>query len=206
MLTSCPLLQTPARCPSSFANKSFKSHVRAVKSPRRLLVKPAAAQDKGASQPRLKLCLSRSCSGILGVQAFDCSTDRGPFDEGAAQVKKLLTRDKRELMGVEQIGQRARTEFDEEDNKPSTSGSDNGTASKENTRLFGEGQCCVVKLLCHHVCSSNKQQTGITHRQLYLLLQAGTDQSQPVRLLGAPAKVQSELQTLLVQTVGQNHL
>lgn len=70
--------------------------------------------------------------------------DRGPFDEGAAQVKKLLTRDKRELMGVEQIGQRARTEFDEEDSKPSTSGSENGSTSKENTRLFGEG-------LSHHV-------------------------------------------------------
>ena len=65
--------------------------------------------------------------------------DRGPFNEGAAQVKKLLTRDKRELMGVEQIGQRARTEFDEEDSKPSTSGSENGSTSKENTRLFGEG-------------------------------------------------------------------
>lgn len=57
-------------------------------------------------------------------------------------MKKLLTRDKRELMGVEQIGQRARTEFDEEDSKPSTSGSDNGSSSKENTRLFGEGLSC----------------------------------------------------------------
>lgn len=42
-------------------------------------------------------------------------------------------------MGVEQIGQRARTEFDEEDSKPSTSGSENGSTGKENTRLFGEG-------------------------------------------------------------------
>ena len=73
--------------------------------------------------------------------------DRGPFDEGAAQVKKLLTRDKRELMGVEQIGQRARTEFDEDDSKPSTSGSDNGSTSKENTRLFGEGVCYPCTLL-----------------------------------------------------------
>ena len=69
----------------------------------------------------------------------DTRADRGPFDEGAAQVKKLLTRDKRELMGVEQIGQRARTEFDEEDSKPSTSASENGSTGKENTRLFGEG-------------------------------------------------------------------
>jgi len=66
--------------------------------------------------------------------------DRGPFDEGAAQVKKLLTRDKRELMGVEQIGQRARTEFDEDDSTPSTSDSANGSSSKPSTRLFGEGQ------------------------------------------------------------------
>ena len=66
--------------------------------------------------------------------------DRGPFDEGAAQVKKLLTRDKRELMGVEQIGQRARTEFDEDDSTPSTSDSDNGSSSKPSTRLFGVGQ------------------------------------------------------------------
>ena len=42
-------------------------------------------------------------------------------------------------MGVEQIGQRARTEFDEEDSTPSTSGSENGSTGKENTRLFGEG-------------------------------------------------------------------
>lgn len=45
-------------------------------------------------------------------------------------------------MGVEQIGQRARTEFDEDDSKPSTSRSENGSSSKENTRLFGEGQLC----------------------------------------------------------------
>ena len=42
-------------------------------------------------------------------------------------------------MGVEQIGQRARTEFDEDDSAPSTSGKGNGASSSENTRLFGEG-------------------------------------------------------------------
>jgi len=69
--------------------------------------------------------------------------ERGPFNEGAAQVKKLLTRDKRELMGVEQIGQRARTEFDEEstsEQKPSTSGSDDVSNSGASTRRFGEGR------------------------------------------------------------------
>ncbi len=73
-----------------------------------------------------------------------CNADRGPFDEGAAQVKKLLTRDKRELMGVEQIGQRARTEFDEDDSAPSTSGADNGSGSKPSTRLFGEGNAVII--------------------------------------------------------------
>ena len=43
-------------------------------------------------------------------------------------------------MGVEQIGQRARTEFDEDDSTPSTSDSDKGSSSKPSTRLFGEGQ------------------------------------------------------------------
>ncbi|KAL3152239.1 hypothetical protein ABBQ32_001321 [Trebouxia sp. C0010 RCD-2024] len=93
-------------------------------------------------------CFYRTASTVAGrrrsplrlAPAAAQDQDRGPFDEGAAQVKKLLTRDKRELMGVEQIGQRARTEFDEEDSKPSTSGSDNGSTSKENTRLFGEGR------------------------------------------------------------------
>lgn len=78
------------------------------------------------------------CSGLRTVTAQD--KDRGPFDEGAAQVKKLLTRDKRELMGVEQIGQRARTEFDEDDSTPSTSASESGSSSKPSTRLFGEGR------------------------------------------------------------------
>ena len=41
---------------------------------------------------------------------------------------------------MEQIGQRARTEFDEDDSAPSTSGKSNGTSSSENTRLFGEGR------------------------------------------------------------------
>lgn len=105
-----PLLQTRTCIPSRCFRSAASVIARKRRSP--LHFAPAAAQDQ----------------------------DRGPFDEGAAQVKKLLTRDKRELMGVEQIGQRARTEFDEEDSKPSTSGSDNGSTSKENTRLFGEGR------------------------------------------------------------------
>lgn len=83
----------------------------------------------------------------------------GPFNEGAAQVKKLLTRDKRELMGVEQIGQRARTEFDEEstsEQKPSTSGSDDASNSGASTRRFGEGRltlaASVQTLSCPVLC------------------------------------------------------
>ena len=96
--------------------------------------------------------------------------DRGPFDEGAAQVKKLLTRDKRELMGVEQIGQRARTEFDEEDSKPSTSGSDNGFTVKENTRLFGEGLVC---------CCSPAMKTSVCDHYDKAVSGAGRDRSKP---------------------------
>ena len=46
-------------------------------------------------------------------------------------------------MGVEQIGQRARTEFDEDsssDQKPSTSGADDTSKSSAGTRRFGEGE------------------------------------------------------------------
>lgn len=114
MVVQCsthPLLQTRVPCVSTGARPAFTS--------------------TSLPQRRQRLSLFR-------IQAQD--KDRGPFDEGAAQVKKLLTRDKRELMGVEQIGQRARTEFDEDDSTPSTSDSDKGSSSKPSTRLFGEGR------------------------------------------------------------------
>lgn len=88
------------------------------------------------SSPALRSCRRRSSKFVVSAQ----DQDRRPFNEGAAQVKKLLNRDKRELMGAEQIGERARTEFDEDDNKPSTSGRSNGASSTESTRLFGEAR------------------------------------------------------------------
>ena len=39
--------------------------------------------------------------------------DSYQFDEGAAQVQRLLQRDRKELMGVEEIGEGFRAEFDE---------------------------------------------------------------------------------------------
>ena len=36
------------------------------------------------------------------------------FDEGAAQVQRLLSRDRKELTGIEDIGQGFQTEFDDE--------------------------------------------------------------------------------------------
>jgi hypothetical protein len=60
-----------------------------------------------------------------------------PFNEGAAQVRRLLSRDKRELTGLEEIGQRARAEFDED--VPSTTGNGNGASMQDSdrTRNFG---------------------------------------------------------------------
>lgn len=37
----------------------------------------------------------------------------GSFDEGAAQVQRLLSRDRKELTGIEDIGQGFQAEFDE---------------------------------------------------------------------------------------------
>lgn len=37
----------------------------------------------------------------------------GAFDEGAAQVQRLLSRDRKELTGIEDIGQGFQAEFDE---------------------------------------------------------------------------------------------
>ena len=56
-------------------------------------------------------------------------------------------------MGVEQIGQRARTEFDEDDSAPSTSESSNGSSNKPSTRLFGEG-AQQAEPCCNSICNS----------------------------------------------------
>jgi hypothetical protein len=53
-----------------------------------------------------------------GHRLSACDADRRQFDrkydEGAEQVKRLLQRDKLELMGVQEIGAALRSEFDEE--------------------------------------------------------------------------------------------
>ena len=59
-----------------------------------------------------------SCAGPLGSgklgQAVEDSYEEEIFDEGAAQVQRLLSRDRKELTGIEDIGQGFQTEFDEE--------------------------------------------------------------------------------------------
>ena len=79
-----------------------------------------------------------------------------PFNESAAQVRKLLSRDKKELMGAEEIGQRARTEFDEEEtieDISSTNGSSDGSSIR--TRNFGGGQFAMpVPSLCQPAFSA----------------------------------------------------
>ena len=75
------------------------------------------------------------------LKAIHLLAEERPFNESAAQVRKLLSRDKKELMGAEEIGQRARTEFDEEETVEeisSTNGSNDGSSLR--TRNFGGGQ------------------------------------------------------------------
>ena len=50
-------------------------------------------------------------SGKLGQTVED--DYEGAFDEGAAQVQRLLSRDRKELTGIEDIGQGFQAEFDE---------------------------------------------------------------------------------------------
>ena len=50
-------------------------------------------------------------SGKLGPTVEDDYEEA--FDEGAAQVQRLLSRDRKELTGIEDIGQGFQTEFDE---------------------------------------------------------------------------------------------
>ncbi len=93
--------------------------------------------------------LQSGLGGWLGLhscclKAFHLHAEERPFNESAAQVRKLLSRDKKELMGAEEIGQRARTEFDEEETVEeisSTNGSSDGSSIR--TRNFGGGQCAL---------------------------------------------------------------
>lgn len=74
-------------------------------------------------------------SGPLGSNKLgEVPEDKYEFDEGAAQVQRLLQRDRKELTGIEDIGAGFRTEFDdgdcaeqEEQESPSTSGRSNGS-------------------------------------------------------------------------------
>lgn len=90
------------------------------------------------------------------------------FNEGAAQVRRLLDRDRRELMGEEDIGQSLKTEFDEEPGASSSGAGSTGSASggmesmAEATRTFPtgarsgmerrasptNGSCCFCLLSC----------------------------------------------------------
>ncbi|KAK9816950.1 hypothetical protein WJX72_007333 [[Myrmecia] bisecta] len=49
-----------------------------------------------------------------GWTKFLCGNNDRFFDEGAAQVRKLLNRDRQEMLGLEEIGDNFRAEFEEE--------------------------------------------------------------------------------------------
>lgn len=77
-------------------------------------------------------------SGKLGQAVED--TYEESFDEGAAQVQRLLSRDRKELTGIEDIGQGFQTEFDDdvpEKKQPETNGAKQ-PASKP-TSTFSSG-------------------------------------------------------------------
>ena len=73
--------------------------------------------------------------GPLGSNTLgEVPEDKYEFDEGAAQVQRLLQRDRKELTGIEEIGAGFKTEFDEGDSSEkeeeaatSTSGRSNGS-------------------------------------------------------------------------------
>ncbi len=75
-------------------------------------------------------------TGPLGSNTLgEVPEDKYEFDEGAAQVQRLLQRDRKELTGIEEIGAGFKTEFDEgessekeEEAVTSTSGRSNGSA------------------------------------------------------------------------------
>ena len=78
------------------------------------------------------------------------------FNEGAAQVRRLLDRDRRELMGEEDIGQSLKTEFDEEPGASSSDAGSIGSASNSTdslaaaTRTFPTGVRSALDAEHHH--------------------------------------------------------
>jgi hypothetical protein len=71
-----------------------------------------------------------SVAGPLGSNKLgETVEDQYDFDEGAAQVQRLLERDRKELMGIEDIGASFRTEFDEEEQEDESKEQQNGEPS-----------------------------------------------------------------------------
>ena len=60
------------------------------------------------------------------------SYEEGGFDEGAAQVQRLLFRDRKELTGIEDIGQGFQTEFDDEGSEQKVRQPKASSAKQEN--------------------------------------------------------------------------
>ena len=79
------------------------------------ILSPAGRPPDHNCSSALVLC---SRPGPLGSgklsQAVEDSYGEEAFDEGAAQVQRLLSRDRKELTGIEDIGQGFQTEFDDE--------------------------------------------------------------------------------------------
>lgn len=63
--------------------------------------------------------------------------DSYQFDEGAAQVQRLLQRDRKELMGVEEIGEGFRAEFDEESQADEDAAEDSRPAASAGASTSG---------------------------------------------------------------------
>lgn len=84
---------------------------------------PHGSHIKSCQQPSHNGIHPSSCSRFQSLlTAFTtrshvrlwCSAETRPFNEGAAQVRKLLQRDRQELMGLEEVGEKLNTEFGEE--------------------------------------------------------------------------------------------
>lgn len=97
--------------------------------------KQSASRLHASQHARLPIRV-RADQGPLGSNTLgEVPEDKYEFDEGAAQVQRLLQRDRKELTGIEEIGAGFKTEFDEgesgekeEEPMPSTSGRSNGSA------------------------------------------------------------------------------
>ena len=101
-------------------------------------------------------------------------------------------------MGVEQIGQRARTEFDEEntsEQKPSTSGSNDVSNSGASTRRFGEGM---------PTCANSVMPCVMPYKKESVNMQEEVNRS--LHLAALATQAQSAMPILLVQRKEQGPL